>query len=46
MQFVSSYKIFKEKRFIVEYHEGIGNLDNVISLKNQKIEITHLILTF
>lgn len=38
MQFVSSYKIFKEKGFIIEYHEGIGNLDNVISFKLKESE--------
>jgi len=33
MQFVSSYQIFKEKRFIVEYHEGIGDLKKIKAFK-------------
>lgn len=33
MKFASSYKIFQEKRFIIEYHEGMGNLEDVKAFK-------------
>jgi len=33
MGLISNYKIFQDKRFVIEYHEGLGTLDKVIAFK-------------
>lgn len=33
MELFSSYKVFLDKRFVVEYHEGFGTLENAIAFK-------------
>ncbi|MCZ4694947.1 hypothetical protein DWB61_08090 [Ancylomarina euxinus] len=33
MELISHYKIFHNKRFVVEYHEGVGTLEEVKTFK-------------
>jgi hypothetical protein len=33
MKLISNYKVFLDKKFIVEYHQGTGNLKNIKAFK-------------
>lgn len=41
MKLISNYKVFLDKRFIVEYHEGAGNLKDVKAFKLKEARDTN-----